>query len=617
MGKKNLKIFTLFIGFILCGCANMGQGPIGGKKDIVAPSATKFLPKEKATNVKQQKIEIVFDEYIQVNNPNQNIVVSPPQKSQPITKGIGKKVVMEFRDTLKPNTTYTIDFGKSIGDYTENNLVPDFVYLFSTGDDVDSLKLSGIVLNAEDLTPCEDIYVGIHSVCDDSTFVSRPFERVAKTDNQGRFTIYGAGNKQYKIFALKDLNNNFYYDQLGETIAFEEIPTPIPSIESSIQSDTIFGDSAKIDTIIHKTIYKYLPDEIVLRAFVLPTTIQEFKKIKRERTYFTLNFTKIEKSLPKVSLLNSDQKDWFIAEPSITSDTIKYWITDSTVYALDSLQLAIEYLVTDSTLQLVPQKDTIWANMTSKQLTDEAKKLESRMKLAERMAKRGMKKKRDNLLKLSIEPSTVEIYDPIFIEWERPISYFDTSKIHFYLKEDSILTPIKGTIQNEKNPQYPRRQSFVGDFETASFYEVVIDSAAAFDYYGNHNNELKLLFRIKPIEDYATFTLKTKNVEGSAFVEMLNFRDQVLRQEKVENNVAKFIHITPGEYYFRLIEDRNGNNKWDTGNYEENIQPEQVFYMPKKIKFRKNWDVEEEWDTKEIALEKQRPSGLSKSNSRK
>ena len=304
MGNKNLKIFILCIGFILCGCANMGQGPTGGKKDIVAPSATEFSPQNKATNVKDNTIEIVFDEYIQVNNANQNIIVSPPQKTQPITKGIGKKVVMEFRDTLQPNTTYTIDFGKSIGDYTENNLTKDFVYSFSTGENVDSLKLSGIVLNADNLTPCEDIYVGIHSICDDSTFTNRPFERIAKTDKEGKFTILGAGNKQYKIFALKDLNNNYYYDQRGETIAFEDISTPIPSIETIIQSDTTFGDSATIDTIIHKTLYKYLPDEILLRAFVLPTEIQEFKKIKRigKRCADTFIFSKSSLFVPMNSM---------------------------------------------------------------------------------------------------------------------------------------------------------------------------------------------------------------------------------------------------------------------------------------------------------------------------
>lgn len=611
MGNKNLKIFILCIGFILCGCANMGQGPTGGKKDIVAPSATKFSPQNKATNVKGNKIEILFDEYIQVNNANQNIIVSPPQKTQPITKGIGKKVVMEFRDTLQPNTTYTIDFGKSIGDYTENNLTKDFVYSFSTGENVDSLKLSGIVLNADNLTPCEDIYVGIHSICDDSTFTNRPFERIAKTDKEGKFTILGAGNKQYKIFALKDLNNNYYYDQRGETIAFEDISTPIPSIETIIQSDTTFGDSATIDTIIHKTIYKYLPDEILLRAFVLPTEIQEFKKIKRERNYFTLNFTKIEKSLPKVTLLNSDKEEWFIAEPSITTDTVKYWITDSTLFAMDSIQIAIEYLVTDSLRELVSQTDTLWANLTGKQLSDEAKKLESRKKLEERMAKRGIKVKRDNLLKLSKEPSTVEIYNPVVIEWERPIAHLDTSKIHFYIKEDSVLTPIKGSIEKDKDPYYPRQYKLVGDFKTDIFYQVDIDSAAFYDYYGNHNNAIEVLFRIKPIDNYATFTLNVKNIEGEAFVEMITKTDEVIRREQVKNNMAKFIHITPGEYFFRLIEDKNGNGLWDTGDYSQGLPPEYVYYLPKRIKFRKNWDVEEEWDVKEIPLEEQRPSDLA------
>lgn len=588
----------------------MGQGPTGGKKDIIAPTATEFQPQNKATNSKKQRVEITFNEYIQVNNANQNIVVSPPQKSQPITKGIGKKVVMEFRDSLQPNTTYTIDFGQAIGDYTENNITKQFTYTFSTGETLDSLKITGRVLHADDLTPCPEIYVGIHSNHDDSSFVKRPFERIAKTDKQGKFTILGAGNKQYRIFALKDLNNNYYYDQSGEMLAFEEVVTPIPSIETYIQSDTIFGDSATIDTIIQKSMFRYLPDDILLRAFTLPTQIQEFKKLKRERNYFTLNFEKIEKSLPEVSLIGNDKKDWYIAEPSSTTDTIKYWIIDSAIYSLDSLQLSLKYLITDSAEKLVPQSDTLWANLTTKQIADETKKLESRRRLAERLAKRGQKAKRDNLLKLSFNPTTIEIYDSVYLEWERPIKEIDGSKFHFYIKEDSILTPIKGDIKYSNDPFHPRRYTFVGDFNTDTFYEVVIDSAAARDYYGNHNNRIELLFRIKPIEDYATLTLTPQNVEGAAFVELLNKNDEVVRRKKIENNSVKIIHIKPGEYFLRLIEDKNGNGTWDVGNYAERCQPEKVYYMPKKLKFRKNWDIEEEWDIKATPLYEQRSSEL-------
>lgn len=617
MGNQNLKFFIFAIVLIFCGCANMGQGPTGGKKDIISPTAKTFSPKDKATNVTQPTVEIIFDEYIQVNNANQNIIISPPQKAQPITKGVGKKVMVEFRDSLKPNTTYTIDFGKSIGDYTENNLVKDFTYSFSTGEEVDSLKISGIVLNAEDLTPCEEIYVGIHSICDDSTFTNRAFERIAKTDKEGKFTILGAGNKQYKIFALNDLNNNYYYDQPGETIAFEEIETPIPSIETTIQSDTTYKDSVTIDTIIHKTIYHYKPEDILLRAFVLPMPLQEFNKLKRERNYFILNFTKIEKSLPEITLLDTDKKDWFIVEPSITTDTVKYWITDSTIFAIDSLQLTAKYLVTDSVGKLISRTDTLWVNLNSKQIAEEKKRNETREKLIERMSRRGRKVKRDNVLKLSHEPSTIEIYNPIFIEWEHPLSKFDEDKIHFYLKEDSIYTPIKGKIQKEADPLYPRRYNLIGDFKPEIFYEVRVDSAAAFDFYGNHNNAIKMLFRIKPEEDYATMNFKIINITGEAFVDMLNTKDQVISREKVINNEVKFIHITPGEYYFRLIEDKNGNEKWDTGNYQEQLQPEKVYYFNKKIKFRKNWDVEEEWDIKEYPIHEQRPSGLSSSKTRK
>ena len=186
LSKYVLHFFVLAV--ILGGCANMAQGPTGGKKDTQAPVLLKSVPSQNARNVKEKRIEIDFNEYIQVNNPSQNLVVSPPQKSAPIAKAVGKKMVVQLKDSLLPNTTYTLDFRNCIGDYTENNLVEDFCHAFSTGETLDTLVVSGTVLNAQDLLPLENICVGVYSSDEDSLFTTTRFERIGKTDANGRFS---------------------------------------------------------------------------------------------------------------------------------------------------------------------------------------------------------------------------------------------------------------------------------------------------------------------------------------------------------------------------------------------------------------------------------------------
>ena len=219
---KRIIIYTLaVIGIVLSvqSCANMAQGPTGGYRDTVPPSVTESNPRMNAIRQKGNKIEIYFDEYISLSNASRSLMVSPTQTRPFIAKGIGKKVSVELRDSLIPNTTYTFDFGNSIVDYNESNPIKDFHFSFSTGESLDTMSVSGTVLDAHDLTPVKDVFVGVYSDLEDSAFTSGKLERIAMTDADGHFVLYNLAAKPYRIYALKDINNNKYFDQRTEAVA--------------------------------------------------------------------------------------------------------------------------------------------------------------------------------------------------------------------------------------------------------------------------------------------------------------------------------------------------------------------------------------------------------------
>jgi len=194
----------------------MAQGPTGGAKDITPPKFVRSTPPPNAVNFQKNRIEIEFDEYIILDNPSKNLVVSPTQSIFPIAKGIGRRVTVELRDSLLENTTYTFDFGNSIVDNNERNPLVDFVFSFSTGPTIDTLMISGTVLNAENLAPVSDVYVGVYSDLEDSVFTSRKMERITRTNSKGGFIFRNLAEKPYWVFALEDLNGNFFFDQKTE-----------------------------------------------------------------------------------------------------------------------------------------------------------------------------------------------------------------------------------------------------------------------------------------------------------------------------------------------------------------------------------------------------------------
>ena len=245
-----IKKFAIYLPVLalLVACASMGT-PDGGPYDEDPPVLVKAVPALYATNIKEGKVELLFDENIKLVNAFDKVVVSPPQRELPEIKSVGKRVSVELFDTLIPNTTYSVDFGDAIVDNNEGNPYENFAYVFSTGDVVDTLAVSGTVLNAEDLEPIKGMMVGLHSCLDDSAFTTKAFERVSRTDSRGRFTIKGIAPGKYRVYALSDVNQNYLFDQKSEKLAFMDTSvSPFASV--AYRSDTIWRDTLTVDTIM-------------------------------------------------------------------------------------------------------------------------------------------------------------------------------------------------------------------------------------------------------------------------------------------------------------------------------------------------------------------------------
>ena len=263
----------------LYSCASMGR-PDGGPFDETPPRFIGSTPAAGAVNTKKSKIVLDFDEFIKLEKASEKVVVSPPQLQQPEIKPGGKRITVNLLDSLKPNTTYTIDFSDAIVDNNEGNPLGNFAFTFSTGASIDTMEVSGTLLEASDLEPIKGMLVGLHSNLNDSAFTKLPFDRVARTDSRGHFTIRGIAPGKYRIFGLMDAVQNFFYNQKGEAVAFND-SLIIPRFEERIRQDTAWVDSLTIDTIVEQKYTYFLPDNIVLRSFKKPSVSQYLVKSER------------------------------------------------------------------------------------------------------------------------------------------------------------------------------------------------------------------------------------------------------------------------------------------------------------------------------------------------
>ena len=617
--KKLLYFFTLSSLLLAVGCARMGS-PDGGWYDDDPPRVVSATPADQSTNVTTQKITILFDEFIKLEDPTQNVIVSPPQLEMPEIQAKGKKIVVELKDSLKPNTTYTIDFSDAISDNNEGNPMGNFTYTFSTGEQIDTFEVAGYVIDASNLEPVKGINVGLYNNLADSVFRKEPLMRVSRTDASGHFVIKGVAPGEYRVYALQDADGDFKFTQKSEMIAFSH-QTYKPSAGPDIRQDTIWRDTLHIDNILRVPYTHFYPDDVVMLAFQeLQTDRYLLKQPDRtDADRIKLFFSYGNEQLPIIKGLNFDADSAFVVEHNAKKDSITYWLRDTTLINTDTLTLSMEYLITDSTGVLISQTDTI--DVIAK--TPYAKRQKEKQKEYESWQKEQEKKKKreepyDSIypikpleVKISF-PQSVNPTSKVYIDIPTPLAKADTSAIHLYSQIDSLWYRAPFDVI--------RLDSVMGHFELlaewqpGTEYSLEVDSAAFVDIYGLVSDPIKKGIKGRPLEELSSLVFRLSGVRDTGIVvELLDKDDKCLRQVRAGNDgEAAFFYLEEGKYYARAFVDRNGNDLWDTGNYDDDQQPEDVYYYSSEIECKANWDVTKQWNLTGKPRNQQKPGALVK-----
>ena len=607
----------MMLAIMVYSCASIGN-PDGGPFDEDPPKFVGSTPTLRSVNNNKQKIELEFDEFIKLEKPSEKVIFSPPQKEQPELKVIGKKIAVEYLDSLIDSTTYTIDFSDAIVDNNEGNPMGNFSFSFSTGEQIDTMEVAGTILQASDLDPIKGIQVGLHKDLNDSAFSTKAFDRVSRTDSRGRFTIRGVAPGKYRIYALMDGNQNNMYDSKTEMIAFCD-SIIVPDMIPATRQDTVWKDTLTIDTITTVAYTRFLPDSLILRAFKAENDRQYLTRSLRDKeNHFILTFSAKADTLPAIKGLNFEEKDAFIVETTSRNDSICYWIKDSLVYTMDTLAIQLDYLYTDTLGQLVPTTDTLYlANKLTRAQKEKLQKEEDEKKEKERKKreKKGLEPEKEPTQFLSMKvdaASSFDIYNNITLSFDEPVASIDTAAIHMEVKVDTLWETIPFMLQSDS--VIPRKYEILAQWEPEKEYQLTIDSTAIVGLYGLHTNKFQQKIKVKKLEEYGTLLLNLVGAPEGAIVELLDNKGEVLRRQPVsKENTADFYYLNPStKYYIRLLVDRNGNGIWDTGNYEQGIQPEEVYYFPKVWEMKANFEFEETWNINDTPLDRQKLDEIKK-----
>ena len=622
-----LLLFTLAL---VAACARMGN-PDGGWYDETPPRVVGASPTEKATGVKTRKLHIRFNEFIKIENATENVVVSPPQLESPDIKAGGKSIDIELKDSLKANTTYTVDFSDAITDNNEGNPLGNYTYSFSTGEHIDTMEVSGWVLAAENLEPVKGILVGLYANLADSAFRTQPMLRVAKTDGRGHFVIRGIAPGKYRVYALQDVDGDYHLTQKGEQMAFNR-EVIVPSSKPDVRQDTLWRDSLRIDSISRVSYTHFLPDNIMLRAFTHVQTDRFFTKAERTLPEcFSLVFTAGSNELPQLRGLNFNNAERaFIVMPTAKKDTITYWIKDSALINQDTLRMQMQYWSTDTTGQLRMKQDTIEVlakTPYAKRLKEKQKKAEEWKKAQDKAQKKGEPFEtimRPEALKVEVKVNnSIAPDENVRIELPTPLQSLDSTKVHLYSKRDTLWYEARYRLRVREgadslapvgtNLLHKRWLELQAEWKPGVEYSFELDSLALTDIYGTTSGKIKQGFKVREDKEFATLAVSlTALTDSNVVVQLLNEQDAVVKQTRALAGTANFYYLQPARYYLRLFVDRNGNGRWDTGDFYRGEEPETVYYFPEEIECKANWDATRTWNPTAKPLNEQKPGKITK-----
>ena len=602
---KSLYVLPgLIVAIILGACASIGR-PEGGARDEEPPVFVRANPAPGQRNVDRTSFSVFFDENVQLEDAFNKVVVSPAQKDAAKVTANGHRVSVQLNDTLIPNTTYTIDFADAIKDLNEGNVLDGFAIDFSTGPELDTMRISGVVLNASNLEPAQGVLVGAYVNFGDTAIRTTAPDRIARTNQRGQFTIRNLKMRPYKIYALNDLNRDWHWDR-SEDVAFYDGGSVVPTVESITITDTLYN-SARGDSLVERGGVVYKPNDVLLSFFNEQYKAQYLKEYKRpDRRHAVVILGAPADTLPEIRIVDgpadttlrgADARRWAVPEWRVNdNDSVSLWISDTTVLATDSLRLSVRYQVPDSLDQLVWQTDTLrffWRDPKRSKKEIEADTVPPTL----------------DKLTIRVEGSQ-DVDRPMSITFSEPIASIDTAGIKFEEAVDTLWKPLPFEfVPDSVNPTL--RRLIRHAWKPGNKYKLTVDSAAIFNIYGEYNKPYSAEITVKSLDEYSNLFFNLVDADSTVIVQLLDSKDSPVREVKVRDGRAEFRFVNPGTYFARLFFDSDANGKWSTG-ILDSIQPEEVAYFPKKLNLKKNWDITETWDIYATPLDQQKPYAILK-----
>ncbi|MFA5815517.1 MAG: Ig-like domain-containing protein [Bacteroidales bacterium] len=613
MHKFPSRHLRLFLSLVPCAlsllfsCAQQGS-LTGGAKDEKPPEVVSSIPVNFSTRFKSDHIEITFNEYFVLKDIAKQLVVSPPMPKKPDFKIKGKTLEINFKDSLQPDRTYAINFGDALVDLNEGNPIKNFQFVFSTGSRIDSLQASGRVLQALDNKPAEDILVMLYSGNADSLPLKTIPLYLSRTDKEGKFTLKNLAGGSYKIFALKDGNNNLMFDQPAEAVAFlDSLITPtvvaapaIDSVKPAKDSINLVRDTANpakhlSDSLPKKPKFLFRPENIELRLFTEAKPNQYLAgtdRLRRDQIRIKFN-EKIDSlgfkflNLPMDSVAVS--LEW-LGDP----DTLDFWIMNRSIASRDSITAILVYRAYDSIERPYAKTDTV--------------KLRYRA-----IAKPAAAPKNEFTVSVSVEKTkTLEYGQPLIFTTSLPYVQLDTSLIRLVSGKDStarkvefkmIPDTLKGLVMNGLPiiQVHSRIINLDAGFTADTSYRLTLLPGAFTGIAGQKNDSLDIRFKMKNKDQYGSVKIALPDLKGPGIIELIDARNKVAATRLLDGSgTAVFDLMAPGKYSARLIFDTNRNGRWDTGRYIRHIQPEKVISFTKELNLKANWEVSETWQWEDL-----------------
>lgn len=562
---------------VIFSCARQAA-PSGGLRDISPPRITRSVPANGTLNYKGKSIVITFNEYIVLDKLTEKFMISPPVKKKPNIVLRGKTLNIEFLEALKDSTTYTLYFQDAIRDLNEGNPIPDFQFVFSTGNVLDSLSVTGNVYNSFNLEATESTLILMHRQLADSAPVKLMPDYITLADINGGFRINNVKGGTYRLYALQDKNNNKKYELTNEGFAFMDNRVEINQIKNYLPI-VIVKDTVKIGPVLKKTpVVPIIDGEYKLFLFTAPNKNHYLTSSGRK----TSNLLTYTLSLPPDSIKfefdipDAVKKSYFV-EKNLAGDTIDVWLTDSVLYSRQKINTIVGFPFTDSTGVTKLKTDTIPLRFVATRAT----------KAKETMSK--------YTFTTNISGNTIWQGQQIIFLSQTPFRTPDTTKIRLYESGKTRRFVIPYIII--KDSLNSRRYYLKAKFKEGSTYQFIADSGSFGNIFGDVADSTGMKFSVREEDSFGQLTMNVSNVKGDIIIQLLDSKEKLISQKQIkESGKVEFSLLEKGNYRVRAIYDINGDGKWTTGDYKTKQQPEPVSYFNSEVEIKIDWKKEEDLD---------------------